>query len=52
MRDQLQRLGFGYDWDRELATCDPDYYRWEQWFFTRLYGKGPGLQARRPMVNW
>ena len=40
MKNQLKLLGFGYDWSRELATCQPEYYRWEQWFFTKLYEKG------------
>ena len=51
MRRQLQRLGFAYDWDRELATCTPEYYRWEQWFFTRLYEKGL-VYKKMATVNW
>ncbi len=51
MKGQLQRLGFGYDWSRELATCQPDYYRWEQWFFTRLYKKGL-IYKKVSGVNW
>src|SRR5690554_4420185 len=51
MRAQLQRLGLGYDWQRELATCKPDYYRWEQWFFTQLYEKGL-VYKKMSTVNW
>ena len=51
MRDQLKRLGFAYDWDRELATCKPDYYRWEQWLFTRLFAKGMAYK-KTAGVNW
>ena len=51
MKDQLNSLGFGYDWDREVATCKSEYYRWEQWFFTRLYEKGL-VYKKNSTVNW
>ena len=51
MRKQLKALGLAIDWDRELATCKPDYYRWEQWLFTRLFKKGLIYKKTAP-VNW
>lgn len=51
MRGQLKRLGYAYDWSRELATCQPEYYRWEQWLFTKLYEKGLVYKKVSP-VNW
>ncbi|WP_328717327.1 leucine--tRNA ligase [Halomonas elongata] len=51
MRAQLKSLGFAYDWSREFATCDSDYYRWEQWFFTKLVEKGL-VYKKMSMVNW
>ena len=51
MRAQLQRLGFAYDWQREIATCRPEYYRWEQWLFTKLYEKGL-VYKKNAVVNW
>ena len=51
MKNQLQRMGFSYDWDRELATCDPDYYKWEQLFFIKMYKKGL-IYRKMTTVNW
>jgi len=51
MRDQLKRLGFAIDWSREIATCAPEYYRWEQWLFTRLFEKGL-IYKKLGTVNW
>ena len=50
-REQLQSLGFSYDWDREVATCDATYYKWTQWIFLRLLEKDLAYQAEVP-VNW
>jgi len=51
MKNQLKSLGFAIDWSRELATCKPDYYRWEQWLFTRLFEKGL-IYRKNGTVNW
>ena len=51
MKRQLRQLGFAYDWSREFATCRPEYYRWEQWLFTRLFDKGVAYR-RESEVNW
>ena len=50
-KSQLSTLGLSYDWGRELATSDPEYYRWTQWIFLKLYEKGLAYQAEVP-VNW
>lgn len=51
MKEQFMRLGNAYDWKREIATCDSDYYRWEQWFFIKLYEKGL-VYKKNAVVNW
>ncbi len=51
MRGQLKRLGFAYDWTREVTTCRPEYYRWEQWLFTRMFKKGL-VYRKNSVVNW
>jgi leucyl-tRNA synthetase len=51
MKRQLQRLGFSYPWSREIATCDPEYYRWNQWFFLRMLERGIAYRQKAP-VNW
>src|SRR5579872_5739600 len=51
MKQQLKQLGFSIDWSREIATCKPDYYRWEQWLFTRLFEQGI-IYKKTGTVNW
>lgn len=51
MRHQLKQMGFSYDWDREIATCKPEYYRWEQWLFLKMYEKGM-VYRKESYVNW
>lgn len=51
MKGQMNRLGLSYDWSREIATCEPEYYRWNQWFFIRLYEKGLAYR-KKGTVNW
>jgi leucyl-tRNA synthetase len=51
MRHQLKRIGFSYDWDREIATCRPEYYRWEQWLFLKMYEKGM-VYRKESFLNW
>ncbi len=50
-REQIQALGFSYDWDREVRTCDPEYYKWTQWIFLQMYKRGLAYEAEMP-VNW
>ena len=51
MKTQLQRMGLSYDWEREIATCDPDYYRWNQWIFLQFFKKGLAYK-KNSFVNW
>ncbi|NLJ45774.1 MAG: leucine--tRNA ligase [Treponema sp.] len=50
-RTQIKSLGFSYDWDREISTCDPDYYKWTQWIFLKLFERGLAYEAEAP-INW
>ena len=51
MREELQKMGFSYDWDREFATCDAEYYKWNQWIFLKMFEKGLAYR-RASAVNW
>ena len=51
MRTELKRMGFSYDWNRELATCDKEYYRWNQWIFLKMVERGLAYKKASP-VNW
>ncbi|RUM59327.1 MAG: leucine--tRNA ligase [Persephonella sp.] len=51
MKKEMKRIGFSYDWDREIATCDPEYYRWNQWIFLKMYEKGI-VYRKSAVVNW
>jgi leucyl-tRNA synthetase len=51
MKAQMQRMGFGYDWSREISTCEPEYYRWNQWFFLRMFERGLAYQ-KEALLNW
>src|SRR5215467_1703752 len=51
MKTQMRRIGFAYDWSREVTTCQPEYYRWNQWFFLKLYEKGLAYR-KKSRVNW
>ena len=51
MKRQMRRMGFAYDWDLEIATCEPEYYRWNQWFFLKMFERGLAYR-KKALVNW